>query len=159
MHVRVATDVADRDWLDLRREFIPEVDRQGHAEFLQVFSASLPVLRGFIAIDERQGAIGLAEASIRAEPVNGCRPGRVVFLEGIYVQPHWRHRGCAKSLCREVERWGASEGCTEFASDVFEQDTDSIAAHQALGFEETERNVYFRKCLRTLVPPKGPDAP
>ena len=117
----------------------------------------LPALQGFIALDERDRAVGFAEASVRDEPVNGCRPGRVAFLEGIYVQPDSRQRGYASSLCREVERWGAGHGCREFASDVFEHDTASIAAHKALGFTETERSVFFRKALLadSSSPPPG----
>ena len=148
MRVRVATDVTDRDWLALRGEFIPELGEQEHVEFLRAYASALTVFRGFIALDERSLAVGFAEASVRSEPVNGCRPGRVAFLEGIYVQPASRQRGVAKCLCREIERCGASQGCREFASDVFEHDTDSIAAHSALGFTETERSVSFRKPLR-----------
>jgi aminoglycoside 6'-N-acetyltransferase I len=148
MQVRVATDIKDRDWIALRREFIPELGEQEHAEFLREFSGALFKFQGFIALDDRSRAVGFAEASVRTEPVNGCRPGRVTFLEGIYVQPESRQRGYASSLCLEVERWGAGHGCREFASDVFEYDADSIAAHKALGFAETERTVFFRKPVR-----------
>jgi len=148
MPVRVATDIRDNDWIALRREFIPELGKKEHAEFLRDFSGALFMFQGFIALDNRSRAVGFAEASVRTEPVNGCRPGRVTFLEGIYVRPEFRQRGYASSLCLEVERWGARHGCREFASDVFEYDADSIAAHKALGFAETERAVFFRKPVR-----------
>ena len=38
-----------------------------------------------------------------------------------------------------------AEGCTELASDSPIENVVSHAAHRALGFEETERVVYFRR--------------
>ena len=43
-------------------------------------------------------------------------------------------------------------GYDEIASDVEVGNGGSIAAHRALGYEEVERVVYFRRSLR------GPDA-
>jgi aminoglycoside 6'-N-acetyltransferase I len=148
MRVRRTTDVEDEDWINLRREFIPELDKQGQVDFLRAFASTLPLFEGFIALDERERAVGFAEASVRTEPVNGCRPGRVAFLEGIYVQPGSRQLGYAKTLCLEVERWAANQDCREFASDVLDDDANSLAAHKALGFTETERSVFFHKPVR-----------
>ena len=50
-------------------------------------------------------------------------------------------------ICDAAGRWGLEQGCREFASDVYIDDHDSLAAHRGLGFEETERVVYFRKPL------------
>jgi aminoglycoside 6'-N-acetyltransferase I len=50
-------------------------------------------------------------------------------------------------LCAAAEQWGRDQGCREFASDVYTDDGDSLAAHAGLGFAETERVVYFRKLL------------
>jgi aminoglycoside 6'-N-acetyltransferase I len=41
------------------------------------------------------------------------------------------------------------QGCREFASDALLDNSGSLAAHAACGFEETERVVYFRKRLDT----------
>jgi aminoglycoside 6'-N-acetyltransferase I len=79
--------------------------------------------------------------------VNGCETSPVAFLEGIYVEPWARRQGVAKELVAEVERWAFARGCQEFASDALLDDTDSHGMHVALGFEETERVVYFRKGL------------
>lgn len=74
---------------------------------------------------------------------------RCAFLEGICVAPGFRGRGIARSLVAEAERWAAAQGCSEFASDAQLDNVSSHAMHRALGFEETERVVYFRKNLRT----------
>lgn len=90
---------------------------------------------------------GFAEASIRHDYVNGCETSPVVFLEGIYVLPEYRKRGVARALTEAVAAWGRASGCTEFASDALVENADSHAMHRALGFEETERVVCFRKRL------------
>ena len=86
---------------------------------------------------------------MRPDYVNGCTASPVGFLEGLYVDPEFRHRGIARKLCRAVEDWAASLGCSEFASDVHLHNEASQKAHEALGFEETERVVYYRKSLRS----------
>lgn len=42
---------------------------------------------------------------------------------------------------------GAGRGCTEFASDTGIDNFYAQALHRALGFEETERVVFFRKVI------------
>lgn len=87
----------------------------------------------------------LLEAAIRCDYVNGCDTSPVLFLEGIYVVPGMRHQGIARALCTSIEQWGASRGCAEFASDTSIDNVDAQALHRALGFDETERVVFFRK--------------
>ncbi|EIY7490742.1 GNAT family N-acetyltransferase, partial [Salmonella enterica] len=90
-------------------------------------------------------AIGFADASIRHDYVNGCDSSPVVFLEGIFVLPSFRQRGVAKQLIAAVQRWGTNKGCREMASDTSPENTISQKVHQALGFEETERVIFYRK--------------
>ena len=47
-----------------------------------------------------------------------------------------------------AERWARALGYSELASDAEIDNTVSIAAHRALGFEETDRIVCFLKKLR-----------
>ena len=93
-------------------------------------------------------ALGLVEVALRSDYVNGTNSSPVGFLEGIYVVPQARRQGVARMLVAEAERWAASVGCSEFASDALIDNTRSHAMHVALGFEETERVVFFRKALR-----------
>ncbi|MGH8854579.1 MAG: GNAT family N-acetyltransferase, partial [Telluria sp.] len=53
----------------------------------------------------------------------------------------------AALLVLAAEQWAREQGCTEMASDAMIDNTASHAMHLALGFEETERVVYFRKPL------------
>ena len=89
--------------------------------------------------------VGFAEATLRVDFVNGTSTSPVTFLEGLYVAPEWRHKGIARALCDAVERWGASEGCTEFASDALAENDLGRSVHVALGFSEIETVVYFVK--------------
>lgn len=147
MSIRQTTDPEDADWLTLRSEFIPEVDVEEQKAFLRRFARDSAAFSAFVAHDPERGLLGFAEVSVRTDFVNGCHHRPALFLEGIYTRPQHRGRGVARALCDAAGRWGREQGCREFASDVYVDDTDSLAAHRGLGFEETERVVYFRKPL------------
>jgi aminoglycoside 6'-N-acetyltransferase I len=100
-----------------------------------------------IALNTENGSLGFVEAMLRSDYVNGCATSPVPFLEGIYVEPHVRRQGVARALVNTVEEWGRKMGCREFASDALLENTGSHSMHRALGFQETERVVYFRKDL------------
>ena len=100
----------------------------------------------FLALAGDAG-IGFAEAALRTDYVNGCGSSPVMFLKGIYVLPAWRRQGVARELCRAVEAWAMDLGCRELASDVSIIDLDAQEAHRRLGFEETERVVFYRKTI------------
>jgi len=93
--------------------------------------------------------IGFAEVALRHEYVNGCETSPVTFLEGIYVDPAQRRKGIARALVSAAEAWGREKGCSEFASDILLENTLSHRMHAALGFEETERVIYFRKKIES----------
>ena len=64
------------------------------------------------------------------------------------MAPEFRGRGVARALVDAVETWASALGCTELASDVVIDNADGLALHNALGFRETERVVYFVKAVR-----------
>ncbi|MCH7315406.1 AAC(6')-Ighjkrstuvwx family aminoglycoside N-acetyltransferase [Acinetobacter sp. ANC 3882] len=131
------------DWLQLRILLWPDHEDAHLLEMRQLLTRadSLQLL----AYSERQQPIAMLEASIRHEYVNGTQTSPVAFLEGIYVLPEHRRSGIATQLIQQVEQWAKQYACTEFASDAAIDNTISHAMHQALGFHETERVVYFKK--------------
>jgi aminoglycoside 6'-N-acetyltransferase I len=145
--IRETTDTGDEDWIALRGQFIPELDPRQQKEFLRAFAQKSSGFSAFIATDPTGRAVGFAEVSIRVDYVNGCHYRPALFLEGIFVVPECRGQGIARAICAAAEEWGRSMGCREFASDVYIDDDNSLAAHAGLGFEETERVVYFCKPL------------
>jgi aminoglycoside 6'-N-acetyltransferase I len=142
---------ADADeWVALRKKLWPwESDADLRAESdEQLAPAESLVLIGRAGDGEM---VAFAEASLRHDYVNGCSTSPVAFLEGIYVEPAWRRHGIARRLCEAIEEWASEHGCTEFASDTFTDYFDSQRMHEALGFTETDRVIYYRKELKTVA--------
>jgi aminoglycoside 6'-N-acetyltransferase I len=103
----------------------------------------------FISVSSGGEPQGFVEVAIRRDYFNGTTSSPVAFLEGIYVVPSARSQGVARSLVAKAEEWAASKGCTEFASDALLGNASSHAMHRALGFQESQRVVFFRKSLGT----------
>ncbi|MDS7597707.1 aminoglycoside 6'-N-acetyltransferase [Agrobacterium tumefaciens] len=132
------------DWSLLRSRLWSDASPAEHKAELLNFSDKQA---GFIAYDADGASIGFAEVSLREDYVNGCDTSPVAFLEGIYVKESFRRRGVAAALVAEVTRWAIGKGVTELASDADISNVQSHHMHEAMGFEETERVVYFRKSL------------
>jgi aminoglycoside 6'-N-acetyltransferase I len=145
MDIARCTAAEVEPWARLRHALWPEADpaalRREAAEMLDDDG-----LIAFVARDKTT-VIGFAEAALRRDYVNGCETSPVAFLEGLYVGEGHRHRGAARALVAAVEAWARAQGCTEFASDADLANTASHKMHNALGFKETERVVYFKKSL------------
>ena len=77
----------------------------------------------------------------------GCETHPVPWIEGWYVAPDLRRTGVGRSLIAAVEDLAKRAGYRELGSDTWLDNTASIAAHEALGFEPTEKIQYFRKRL------------
>ena len=90
---------------------------------------------------------GFAEIGSR-NYAEGCETTPVAYLEGWYVDPDVRRTGLGANLIRAVEAWAREQGFSEIASDTELDNVASLQAHTALGFEEVERQICFKKCLR-----------
>jgi aminoglycoside 6'-N-acetyltransferase I len=134
-------------WRRMRRALWPEVTEEENTDETEAMIAAASRFFVRIAIDGEGRPAGFAEATLRMDYVNGCVTSPVVFLEGLYVEPWARRRGVARLLVDAVGTWGREHGCREFASDALIENVESHGMHRALGFEETERVVYFRKKL------------
>jgi aminoglycoside 6'-N-acetyltransferase I len=132
-------------WVALRFALWPDEDQA-------VMAAEAPAIlthpdRLVLVARDEDTIAGFAEASVRRDYVNGCESAPVAFVEGIYVAPARRHLGIARALIAQVESWARAQGLRELASDALLENKNSHAMHEALGFAETERVVYFRKSL------------
>lgn len=92
-------------------------------------------------------AIGFAQCQLRYDYVEGTHSSPVGYLEGIFVAPEYQHKGYARELLTCCEQWAKEKGCTEFASDCELDNTNSLNFHTAMGFEEANRVICFRKVL------------
>lgn len=92
-------------------------------------------------------AVGFAQCQLRHDYVEGTETSPVGYLEGILVEEAFRHKGYAKELLAECEKWAKSKGCTEFASDCELENEESLRFHMAMQFEEANRVICFRKSI------------
>lgn len=145
--VHRATEEDLTAWSALRHQLWPHLALEDHRAEIVAALSEPDRLCSFLCSDTEGRALGLAEASIRSDYVNGCETSPVAFLEGIVVDPAARRQGVAALLVAAVGAWARSKGLSELASDAELHNTVSHAMHGALGFEETQRVVYFRKAL------------
>lgn len=134
-------------WLDLRRELWPDCSDGEHDAETALFLAEPRRHGQFVAFNGERAPVGFVEVSVRTDHVNGTESSPVGFIEGLYVRPAARRRGVARALVTTAARWAIRHGCRELASDVLLDNPLSQAVHLALGFQETERVVYFRMNL------------
>ena len=135
----------DLNWLSLRASLWPHASESEHLCEMADVLARRHYVR--LAFGPDGSTIGFVEASKRVDYVNGTNSSPVVFLEGLYVEPASRRNGVARALVADVEHWARAERCSELASDSPLENVEAHAAHRALGFEEMERVVYFRRAV------------
>ena len=140
------TSIRQDGWLDLRQALWPHCPAAEHLAEMQSFLDEPDRYAQFVAYEEGKPA-GFVEAALRTDYVNGTDSSPVAFLEGIYVAPGFRRRGIGSALVAAVVAWARARDCSELASDALLENEVSHAMHRALGFEETERVVFFRKRL------------
>ncbi len=90
---------------------------------------------------------GFAQCGLRMDYVEGTETSPVGYLEGIFVKEDYRKSGFAKELLKACEMWAKDMGCTEFASDCELDNTNSLEFHLAMGFNEANRIICFKKKL------------
>ena len=90
-------------------------------------------------------AIGFAQCGLRVDYVEGTKSSPVGYLEGIFIEDKYRCNGFAKELLKACEQWAKEKGCREFASDCELDNNESLKFHMAMGFEEANRIICFRK--------------
>lgn len=138
---------ADTDeWLRMRVALWPDSSPEELAEETGTFFEEAGTPAVFVSPRPEGGLRGFIELSIRPW-AEGCRSKDVGYIEGWYVDPDTRTTGVGRALVRAAEEWARSHGCTEMASDTWIDNETSIDAHLALGYEEVERAVLFRKNL------------
>jgi aminoglycoside 6'-N-acetyltransferase I len=129
----------------MRAALWPDADAADLADELEEFLSD-PDQVAFVAERDDQRLCGFAEASVR-KSANGVDEAPCAFLEGWWVDEDVRRSGVGRALVAAVEAWAKGRGFTELGSDALLDNTLSHHAHAALGFEERERVIYFRKRL------------
>ena len=139
--------VEQSGWLALRKALWPQGSDAEHLEEMATFLAQPERFAQYVAYAGQGTPAGFIEVALRRDYVNGTESSPVAFLEGIYVAPMYRRRGVARNLIAAATEWAVKQGSRELASDAALDNQASHLMHRSLGFEETERVVYFRKML------------
>ena len=134
-------------WLEMRVALWPDASADEHRGYMAICLAQPERFLQLMMYDEGRQPAGFIEGSIRSDYVNGTETSPVGFVEGVYVVPALRRKGVARALFAAIGDWAKARGCRELASDALLDNEGSQRAHRALGFEETERVVYFSKKL------------
>jgi len=133
------------EWVRLRNALWPGSLQDHDEETRTFFEKRLKVPVVFVAQVEAR-LIGFLELDFR-KYAPGCRSSPVAFIEGWYVDPGSRGQGVGRALVEAAEAYARAAGHDEIASDADIENADGAAAHIAMGFEEIERVVCFRRSL------------
>ena len=144
MTIRFATEADFLAWHVLRLQLWPDANTPQEEQDMHDFLADPTWCILLAAVDGLP--VGFLEASLR-NYAEGCDTAPVGYLEGWFVAEPYRRQGVGAALVRAAEAWARSRGCTEMASDAELHNLGSHRAHEALGYEEVERVVLFRKTL------------
>jgi len=150
MNIRRATKADADAWLAMRVALWPDAEPDAlRGEVTAFFAArSEPLMPHQVFVAETDGKLaGMLELSLRPY-VDGCDSSPVPFIEAWYVAPNLRRQGIGSALVKAAEQWAIAHCHTEMASDTLLDNREGERAHAALGFEEVERAIRFRKVLK-----------
>lgn len=150
MEARLVTPGDRAEWLRMlfglypgtvAADHVPSVDAYLSGELLDELIPS-----AVFVVQRADGTLGgFLELSVR-NYAEGCT-GPAAYVESWYVDEDLRGAGAGRALMHAAESWARQRGFTELASDALLDNSVSLAAHQALGFEIVERSIHFRKSL------------
>jgi aminoglycoside 6'-N-acetyltransferase I len=145
MKIREIIENDRPEWVRLRDALWPGSPGDHDVETRKHFEAHADRPIVFVA-DAGGRLVGFLELDFR-KYAPGCASSPVPFVEGWYVEPAMRGRGVGRALIDAAETHALASGHREIASDAELDNAGGIAAHGAVGFEEVERTVCFRKSL------------
>jgi aminoglycoside 6'-N-acetyltransferase I len=145
MIIRRIEPVDFPEWLRMRQALWPDHPAEEHQAEMGVIVLD-PMLPVFVSErpDGRLG--GFLEAAVHINTY-GCDTSPVGYIEGWYVDPDLRRHGIGARLVEAAEAWALAHGYQEMASDCELDNQISLQAHRALGYEDLEYLIHFRKKL------------
>lgn len=133
-------------WLDLRHALWDYHTRAELETEMRVLYERRHQDYAFYIAWNNQSPVGLVEVSLRPH-APGCTTSPVGFIEGWYVRPEYRRQGVGRALIARAEDWARAQGVAEMGSDTNARYPVSPVAHAALGYEETNVPLHYRKSL------------
>ena len=150
MDIRPVEQRDRAEWARMRSQLYSDPDIQEIDDWFEAADSGGTTFVGIAVLVADRGDGSLAGfVEIGSRPyAEGCATTPAAYLEGWYVDPDVRRRGLGKRLIEAAEAWALSQGYAEIASDTVIENEISLGAHLALGYEEVERLICFRKRLR-----------
>lgn len=145
MHIRPAEPEDLQEWLRMRLLLWSDTSVEKHLQEMKEILAD-PTSAILVAVRPEGGLCGFLEVSQR-KYAEGCDTSPVGYIEGWYVVPDYRRQKVGARLVRAAEDWARRLGLKEMASDCEINNEISLKAHLALGYEEVERQINFKKWL------------
>lgn len=141
--IRPITEMDVPAWGRMRSTLWPDCPAEENAIEAQKYFSGGDLKQVLVALigDEYVGFAEISERNI----ADGCDDGPAAYLEGWFVDQRFRKQGIGAALMDAATRWAIEQGYVWMGSDAELTNPDSIAAHSALGFEETGRIVTFRR--------------
>jgi aminoglycoside 6'-N-acetyltransferase I len=145
MHIRPVKPEDLDEWLRMRLLLWSDDAPEEHLKEMEDMLAD-STCAVLVAICPDSGLCGFLEASQR-KYADGCNTSPVGYIEGWYVDPDHRRNQVGAQLVQAAEAWARQSGLQEMASDCIIDNIISLKAHNALGYEEVERLIHFKKQL------------
>jgi aminoglycoside 6'-N-acetyltransferase I len=145
MKIRKIVESDRPDWVRLRDALWPGSLSDHDVETSKYFASGVDLPVVFVA-DVGGRLVGFLELDFR-KYAPGCISSPVPFIEGWYVEPAMRGRKIGRALVEAADAHARASGHVEIASDAELENAGGINAHLAVGYEEVERVVYFRRSL------------
>lgn len=144
-------DLKDRqEWARMRNLLWNSSLNKHLQEIDEYFAGKSPNIVNVFVLETNSDRLGgFIELNIR-NYAEGSESEYVPYVEGWYVESDLRQKGFGKQLMTMAEKWAIDCGFDELASDTELENSAGITAHQALGFQESERIVCFVKKLIDL---------
>lgn len=131
----------------MRAALWPEADAAQLAhETIRHFAGAKAADQVWVAEDVSGRLLGFLELSLRTY-AEGCVHSPTPYVEAWYVTAESRQTGVGRALFEAAQGWARLRGFSELASDALLENDVGQAAHRAVGFEEVERVVCYRKSL------------
>ena len=145
MHIRPVKPEDLDEWLRMRLLLWSDDAPQEHLKEMEDMLAD-STCAVLVAVCPDGGLCGFLEVSQR-KYADGCNTSPVGYIEGWYVDPDHRRNQVGAQLVQTAEAWARQSGLQEMASDCIIDNIISLKAHNALGYEEVERLIHFKKQL------------
>lgn len=149
MTIRSVQAADHLEWLRLRDLLWPG-EPTAHVQVIANFLATPPKDSATFVLARLDGNLGGFVEVGQRHYAEGCATSPVGYLEGLYIDPDLRQQGWSRRLVATAEAWARSQGYREMASDCLLHNTESLAMHLALGYQEVERIICFHKVLASV---------